>query len=103
MSDVPARPPLVARAPVETKLILAISGAATALALLIALGGTWAVATPVPAWPRFWATAYFVLLLWPVGLGLLGRLAGWRVQAAVAAVALVATMGQQVGRSRVPL
>jgi hypothetical protein len=80
-----------------------VSLAATGLALLVALAGTWTVEPQVPPWPRFWATAYFVVLLWPVGLGLVARLAGLRAQAAVAALLLAGTVAQQSGLGSMPV
>jgi hypothetical protein len=91
------------RAPRPWRPVLAVSAAATVLALAAALAGTRAVEPAVPAWPRFWATAYFVVLLWPVGLGLAGRLAGVRAQVAAAAVLLAATVAQQAGLGAMPV
>jgi hypothetical protein len=53
--------------------------------------------------PRFWATCFFVVLLWPVGLGLLGHIAGLRAQLGAAALLLGLTVGQQAGRGTLPL
>jgi hypothetical protein len=92
----------VLRLPVE-RSALAASGAATAAGLLVALAGTRLVAPDVSPWPRFWATAFFVLLLWPVGLGLVGALAGRRAQAGLAALLLAATVAQQSGVGSMPM
>jgi hypothetical protein len=81
---------------------VAVSAGATALGLALALAGT-SLAAPEGAWPRFWASAFFVLLLWPVGLTLTGRLAGVRAQVLVAGVLLLASAVQQAGRGTVPL
>jgi hypothetical protein len=83
--------------------VLATSAIATALGLLVAAGGLWRVAPGVPAGPRFWATVFFVLLLWPVGLTLLGRMAGLWVQRGAAAALLLAAAGQQVANGALPL
>ncbi len=72
------------------------AAAATAAALLITLAGTLLVDPGVPPWSRFWASAFFILLLWPVGLALVGRLAGGRAEVALAALLLVASVPQQV-------
>jgi hypothetical protein len=44
-----------------------------------------------------------VLLLWPVGLSLVGRLAGLGAETVVAALLVLATVAQQSGRAEVPL
>ena len=82
---------------------LAVSAAATGLGLVIALAGARATEPGVSPWPRFWATAYFVLLLWPVGLGLAGRLAGLRTQGAAAALLVALSLAQQFGIGSMPL
>jgi hypothetical protein len=92
----------LAAGPARWKPALVLSAGATGAALLVALAGT-AGAVPGATWPRFWATLFFVLLLWPVGLGLLGRLFGLRVEAAAAAVLVLATVAQQSGQAEVPL
>ncbi len=84
------------------KPALALSAGATGAAVLVALAGT-AGAVPEATWPRFWASLFFVLLLWPVGLGLVGRIFGLRVEAVAAAVLVVVTVAQQSGRAAVPL
>ena len=81
---------------------IAVSAGATALGLGLALAGT-SGAVPEGAWPRFWASAFFVLLLWPVGLALTGRLAGVRAQVLVAGVLLLGSAAQQAGRAAAPL
>ncbi|HEX2036403.1 MAG TPA: hypothetical protein VHS99_19645 [Chloroflexota bacterium] len=73
---------------------IAIGLLASLAALALALAGTATVA-PEVAWPRFWATSFFILLLWPVGLALLGRIVGLRLQVTVAALLLLATAVQQ--------
>jgi hypothetical protein len=82
--------------------VVAISAGATALGLVVALAGT-AGAVPAAAWPRFWATSFFILLLWPIGLGLLGRAAGSRTQIGVAVLLLLATVAQHAGRTQLPM
>ena len=82
---------------------LALAAAATGAALLVSLAGTQLVDGGVPAWSRFWAAAYFILLLWPIGLTLLGRLAGRRIEAIAAAVLLGATLLQQASPGTFPL
>jgi hypothetical protein len=82
--------------------ILVVSTGATGVGLLVALAGT-AAAAPAATWPRFWATVFFVLLLWPVGLSLVGRLAGLGAEAVVAALLVLATVAQQSGRAEIPL
>lgn len=78
--------------------VLGVSGGATLLGLLVALGGVWVADPEVPPWPRFWATAFFTVLLWPVGLTLLGFASSMRLQVAAAAVMVVASVAQQVPR-----
>ena len=51
--------------------LLACSAGATALGLTMALAGALIGlpgTTPGVSWPRFWATAFFIVLLWPAGL-----------------------------------
>src|SRR5262249_14880001 len=82
---------------------LATRASPPALGLLVAAGGLWGVAPGVPAGPRFWATVFFVLLLWPMGLTLLGRMAGLWVQRGAVAALLLAAAGQQVANGALPL
>ncbi len=77
--------------------VYAVAAGAVAAGCLISLAGTRLVWPEVSPWPRFWATAYFIILLWPAGLWLLGTLAGWRAEAAAAAVLLGLTVAQQAG------
>lgn len=90
------------RLPVSRASLL-VTVSAVSVALILALGGTLRVQAGIPVWTRFWGTVFFVLLLWPVGLSLLGRLAGIRVQAAAAAALLALTLVQQSGLGGMPL
>ena len=92
----------LAAGPARWKPALVLGAGATGAAVLVALAGT-AGAVPGAGWSRFWATLFFVLLLWPVGLGLVGRIFGLRAEAVAAAVLVVATVAQQSGRAEVPL
>jgi hypothetical protein len=82
----------------NARAIAAISAIAAALGLLIAVAGTRSTAPEVSPWPRFWATAYFIVLLWPAGLALVGWLAGVRAQAAAGLLLALLTVGQQLGQ-----
>lgn len=77
--------------------VYAVAAGAVAAGCLISLAGTRLVWPELSPWPRFWATTYFILLLWPVGLWLLGTLAGWRAEAAAAVLLLGLTLAQQAG------
>jgi hypothetical protein len=84
-------------------LPLMVGGLATISGIVLALAGTLTVEPGVDPWPRFWATVYFVLLFWPVGLLLAGRIAGWRVQAMIAGALVFLTALQQSGLGTMPL
>jgi hypothetical protein len=73
-----------------------VSALATGLGLAVAIAGT-RTAVPEAAWPRFWATAFFVVLLWPVSLALLGLVWGMRAELAAAGVLLLLTAAQHAG------
>jgi hypothetical protein len=83
--------------------VLLVSLSASALAVVIAwLGHSW-MAPGVDPSSRFWATSFFVALLWPIGLSLAGHILGVRVQLTAAACLLALTVAQQAGRAALPL
>lgn len=75
----------------------------TACGLLIAFLGTRTTLPNVPAWPRFWASVFFIVLFWPIGVALAERLGGRRVATSIAAVLLLASLLQQAGYGTMPL
>jgi hypothetical protein len=75
----------------------------TACGLAIALIGTQSTLAGIPVWPRVWASAFFIVLFWPVGLALAGRLGGRRASVALAAAFLMASVAQQSGLGSMPL
>ncbi len=85
------------------RAVLLTSAGATLLGLLVTVGGLWLVPPGVSPLPRFWATVFFVLLLWPVGLSLLGLMTGVRGQRAGAALLLLAAVGQHASPGAMPL
>src|SRR6266542_246747 len=79
-------------------------GLATMLVgLAIALVATRFAAPGVPPWPRFWASAFLLMLLCPVGLSLCRTLAGRGAQLVSACAVLALTAGQHVGIGTVAL
>lgn len=82
---------------------MVIPAAASALVIGAALLGTRFVAPDVSPWPRFWAASFFALLLWPVGLTLVGYLFGRRAQLGAAAVVVCLSAAQQLGLGSLPL
>jgi hypothetical protein len=83
--------------------VLTLSLATSALGCLLALLGRAAVLPGIDPWPRFWATCFFILLIWPVSLSLLGHLLGIRAQLLAAAALLALIVAQQRGQGLLPL
>ena len=75
----------------------------TALVLCLALAGTRFADPGIPPWPRFWGTLFFALLLWPIGLAVVGSAFGRRAQLGAASAILVLTAAQQLGLGSLPL
>ena len=80
-----------------------IASVSTALVILIALAGTRFVAPNISPWPRFWAIAFFAVLMWPIGITLAGRIAGTRGALALACVVVSLSLTQQLGAGALPL
>lgn len=83
--------------------MLVTSAVTTLLGLLVSVAGLWLTATGIPSPPRFWATTFFLLLLWPLPLSLLGLIAGLRPQRVAGALLLLATVTQQASPHALPL
>ena len=82
---------------------VAVSCAATLCGLVVAAVGLTRPMEGIPPGARFWAVAFFVVLLWPVGLTLVAHLCGERAQVGVAAVLILATVGQVARPLAMPL
>ena len=80
-----------------------IPAATLALVAGLALAGTRFVPPDASPWSRFWGTLFFALLLWPLGLTLVGRLFGRRAQLGAAGVIVALTAAQQLGLGSLPL
>lgn len=85
------------------RAVLLTSAVTTLLGLLVSFVGMWQTAPGVPSSPRFWATTFFILLLWPIPLSLLGLIAGVRPQRVAGALLLLATITQQASPNALPL
>jgi hypothetical protein len=85
------------------RAVLLTSAVTTLLGLLVAFAGLWQTAPDIPSPPRFWATTFFILLLWPIPLTLLGLIAGVRPQRIAGALLLLATIFQQASPGALPL
>jgi hypothetical protein len=80
-----------------------VPAATTGLVIVLALVGTRTVSAGLSPWPRFWSTLFFALLLWPIGIALIGAVFGRRVQLAAAIAVLSLTALQQLGVGTLPL
>ena len=80
-----------------------IASIATALVVLVALAGTRFVAPGITPWHRFWAIAFFALLVWPIAITLAGRFAGQRAALALSFLAVSLSVAQQLGPGALPL
>lgn len=82
---------------------LTVALVATGAVIVVALGGTQFVEPGINPWARFWGIVFFALLLWPVGLTLIGHLFGYRASFAAGAAVVVFTAAQQCGAGTLPL
>jgi hypothetical protein len=81
--------------------VVALGG--TVSVVVIALLGTRAVVEGINPWPRFWATVFFSLLIWPVAIVVIRRVLGRTGQIGLATLAVALTAAQQVGAGTLPI